>query len=115
MSAKSTALAELVGWIQSDAGAMVVAGALGGLVRWVTLREHWREGLGSLVVGSICALYLGPLVEPVLGPVVGAVSPADPAGFSAFVVGLGGIAFAGFVIDILRRFRAGKAGDHETR
>lgn len=83
-----------------------MAGAAGGLVRWLTLRESWRDGVVSLVVGSICALYLGPLVEPMLAPVVGAIAPpADPSGFSSFVVGLGGIGITGFLIETLRRFQ----------
>ena len=96
----------MVNWVQTAAGAMALAGAAGGLVRWLTLRETWRDGIVSLTVGSICALYLGPLVEPMMAPLIGAISPADPAGFSAFVVGLGGIGIAGFVIDALRRFQA---------
>lgn len=103
-------LADLLLWLQTDAGAAAMAGAAGGLVRWLTLREHWRDGVVSLVVGSLCALYLGPLVEPMLAPVVGKLSPAaDAKGFSSFVVGLGGIGIAGFVIETLRRFRAQKA------
>lgn len=102
--------AELIGWLHSDAGAMALAGAAGGLVRWLTLRESWRDGLVSLVVGSLCALYLGPLVEPMLAPVVGRIAAgSDAGGFSSFVVGLGGIGIAGFVIETLRRFRAEKA------
>ncbi|QBR35417.1 hypothetical protein ETW23_03940 [Leisingera sp. NJS201] len=103
--------ADLAAWLQSDAGAAALAGAAGGLVRWLTLRENWRDGVVSLVVGSICAIYLGPLVEPVLAPVVGKITAGgDAAGFSSFVVGLGGIGFSGFVIETLRRFRAEKAG-----
>jgi hypothetical protein len=99
-------LAAAFDWLQSEPGALVVAGASGSLVRWLTLRESWRHGLISLVVGSICALYLGPLVEPMLAPIIGKISKAgDAAGFSAFVVGLGGIGIAGFVIDAMKLFR----------
>jgi hypothetical protein len=102
--------ADLAAWLHSDAGQMALAGAAGGLVRWLTLRENWRDGAVSLVVGSICALYLGPLAEPLLAPAVGRIAAGEgAAGFSSFVVGLGGIGFAGFVIETLRRFRAGKA------
>lgn len=115
MTNKAGPLEGLLDWLQSDAGTMAMAGAAGGLVRWLTLRESPRDGLVSLVVGSICALYLGPLVEPMLAPVIGAISRnADPSGFSSFVVGLGGIGIAGFVIETLRRFQSEKgAGDGE--
>lgn len=97
---------EFWGWLQSDAGSAALAGAAGGLVRWLTLRENWKEGLVSLVVGTVCALYLGPLVEPMLAPFVGRIAPGqDAGGFSSFVVGLGGIGFAGFVIEAMRAWR----------
>lgn len=112
MNGKGGPAADLLTWLQTEPGKMVIAGAMGGLVRWLTLRESWRDGLVSLVVGSICALYLGPLVRPMLEPVVGKIA-GDATGFSSFVVGLGGIGIAGFTIDTLRRFRAQKGADHE--
>ncbi len=106
-------LADLLTWLQTDMGAAAMAGAAGGLVRWLTLREHWRDGVVSLVVGSLCALYLGPLVEPMLVPIIGKIAAqGDAKGFSSFVVGLGGIGIAGFVIETLRKFRAQKGGDN---
>lgn len=80
----------------------MIAGAAGGIVRWATLRLHWKEGLIALVVGSICALYLGPIAEPLLDPIIGRLAPqGDPKGFASFFVGLGGVALTGLLIDIL--------------
>lgn len=111
MNAIKAQLGELFQWLHTDAGAAAVAGAAGGLVRWLTLREKPVDGLAALLVGSLCAIYLGPLVEPMLAPVVGKIAPADDAqGFSSFVVGLGGIGMAGFVIETLRRFQIDKDG-----
>lgn len=79
-----------------------VSGAMGGVVRWLSLREDWRSGLISVTVGAICSVYLGPvalpLIEPVLGKLV--VDPASRAGLSGFLIGLGGIAVSGFLIDV---------------
>lgn len=98
---------ELVAWLFSDAGRAAIAGAAGGVVRWVTLRDNWREGLTGLAVGSLCAIYLGPLAEPILKPVIGAIAPdGDVAGFSSFVIGLGGISISGFILDIIRLHRS---------
>lgn len=96
-----------------DPGKAALAGALGGVVRWATLRHDWREGLVAVVVGAICAIFLGPLVEPLLEPVLGAITPDGGAdGFASFVVGLGGISLSGLVIDILNRSR-GKADEND--
>lgn len=107
---------DLIAWLHTDAGAAALAGAAGGLVRWLTLREKPRDGVVSLLVGSLCALYLGPLVEPMLAPVIGAISPGQGAvGFSSFVVGLGGIGLAGFVIETLRRFQVEREGGQDEK
>ena len=52
--------------VSTDAAKAVAAGAAGGIVRWVTLRQNWKEGVSSIVVGGLCALYLGPIVTPLL-------------------------------------------------
>lgn len=105
--------AEFLHWLTSDVGKAVIAGALGGLVRWVTLKENKRDGLASLIVGAICALYIGPLAEPLLTPLIGSISPGnDAAGFSSFVVGLGGISLAGFLLDFIRSRRIALGEKH---
>jgi hypothetical protein len=104
---------DLINWLWTEPGKAALAGALGGIVRWVTLREHWRDGMLSLLVGSICAVYLGPLVAPILEPVIGKLAPGgDSAGFSSFVVGIGGMSISGLIIDI---FRARRADSAKTR
>ena len=102
-------------WLQGDGGRAALAGSLGGIVRWVTLRENWREGMMSLLVGAICASYLGPLVEPILEPVIGKLAPmGDSTGFSAFIVGVGGMSISGLLIDIFRARRDGNGGGDGT-
>jgi hypothetical protein len=104
---KDPSKVDLIQWLASDAGRAAIAGAAGGLVRWVTLRDDWREGLTGLLVGSICAIYLGPLAEPLLDPVIGKIAPGDSAaGFASFVIGLGGISIAGFILDIIKARRS---------
>ena len=76
-------------WIMTDQAKTALAGAAGGIVRWVTLRERWQDGVASLLVGSICALYVGPLVNPLISPMIGDLAPnGDSTGFAAFIVGL---------------------------
>jgi len=108
----------VIEWMFSpDGQAAAVAGALGGLVRWMTLRDHWTEGVAALIVGAICAMYLGPLIEPILTPTIGRIAPdRDADGFAAFVVGLGGISLAEFLIDMIRARRgAARRANDETK
>ncbi|MCW1920810.1 hypothetical protein NX862_18785 [Rhodobacter sp. KR11] len=97
---------DFVSWFTSDQARAALAGAAGGVVRWVTLRERWQDGFASLIVGAICALYLGPVVEPLMKPVIGDIAPnGDSSGFASFVVGLGGISITGMIIDLIRARR----------
>jgi len=100
-------------WLISDKGQLALAGALGGVVRWLSLREDWRSGLTSLTVGAICAVYLGPVAIPFIEPIVGkiVVDAASRAGLSGFIIGIGGIAVAGFVIDIWKARRRQTEGE----
>lgn len=83
---------------------IVIAGGLGGVVRWLTLREQPRDGATSVVVGAICAHYLGPLAIPAIEPVLGKVVLSSDAreSFSAFVVGIGGVTVSGLLVDVWR-------------
>ena len=98
-------------WITSDPGKAALAGALGGIVRWITLRDSWKEGVPALVLGAICAVYIGPLIEPFLdAPISGVAPDADTTALAAFVTGLGGIGIAGFLLDVLATRFGGRNG-----
>lgn len=83
---------------------LLIAGSLGGVVRWLTLRDHWTDGLIAVAVGAICSLYVSPLALPALVPMLGAIQiPAENVGgLSGFLIGIGGITVSGFFIDILK-------------
>jgi hypothetical protein len=91
----------------SDKAQMAVAGALGGVVRWLTLRSNVADGIVSIVVGAICAIYLGPvslpLIEPVLGKIV--LDANARAGLSGFLIGIGGIGVSSFLMELWQRRR----------
>lgn len=86
---------------------LLVAGALGGVVRWLTLKQQWLDGLISVIVGAICAVYIGPSIMPLLKPVIDftGVDQESAVGLGGFLIGIGGILVSGFVIDLwqLRR------------
>lgn len=94
-----------------------VAGAAGGLVRWLTLKTPMRDGLSAVVVGAITATYCTPAILPLLRPLLGMVT-ADEAGrdsLAGFLIGLIGVAFTGFMLDWWadRRARLLRADRHE--
>jgi hypothetical protein len=89
-------------WMFGADARLLLAGALGGAVNWLTRKTSWRDGVGQIVVGAICALYLSPLAIPALTPALGAIigTPAELARLSAFVIGVGGVSVSGFVLDV---------------
>jgi hypothetical protein len=104
---------DLFSWAATEKAQALMAGALGGVVRWLTLREDWRSGLISITVGAICSLYLSPLAIPIVEPLLGklVIDPSARAGFSGFIMGIGGIAATGFLIDLWNAKRAQRKGD----
>lgn len=86
----------------SSTGQLILAGAAGGIVRWLTLKQGWLDGLISVAVGSILAAYLGPVAVAWLKPVADFSGAGAEAaiGLGGFLVGIGGIVVSGFVIDL---------------
>ena len=39
-------------WIMTDQAKTALAGAAGGIVRWVTLRERWQDGVAAREIAS---------------------------------------------------------------
>lgn len=94
-------------WFGWDKWQLLIAGALGGVVRWLTLRDHWTDGLISIVVGAICAVYISPLALPALVPTLGniGVSSDSVGSLSGFLIGIGGITVSGLIMDLWRARR----------
>lgn len=83
---------------------LVVPGALGGLVRWLTMRSSLTDGIIAIIVGAICSLYVSPLVLPMLVPLLDMlhVDIDSAKGLSGFVAGLGGLSISGLIIDFVQ-------------
>lgn len=99
-------------WLASDLGKAAVAGALGGLVRWITLRDNWKEGSAAIFTGCVCAVFLSPAAEPILVPALSLATTEQAArDLVPFVIGLGGVGIAGFLIDfVAARLKGGTDG-----
>jgi hypothetical protein len=94
-------LSDLLTTVLGEKGQVALAGAAGGLVRWLTLRSRPLDGFIAVVVGALSATYLGPLAEPAIDALLGniIVEETSRGAFSGFILGLGGITVTGFVMD----------------
>jgi len=94
---------------------VALAGAAGGLVRWITLRSPWQDGGLMIIVGGLSAIYLGPLAEPAITALIGSfvIDEISRKTFSGFAIGLGGIGVAGIVIDFWKTKRSGSGGNRD--
>lgn len=94
-------------WLSGPGGQLALAGALGGVVRSITLRERPIEGIGSLIVGTACSIYASPLALIVFDPVLGRLitKPGALDTFAGFATGILGMAIVGFILDVWRARR----------
>lgn len=95
----TSAAREVWNWLRSTGGQEAIAGAAGSLVRTITLQESWIQGLRTLIVGTLCALYGTPIAGSLFRPFMGPASEESIHGFAGFVTGIGGAALVGFVLD----------------
>lgn len=87
-------------------GLAALAGAAGGLVRTFALKQRtWREFVINITAGAVCSLYIGPVLQPFLVPLIGELgTEANITSFSGFIAGVCGITAAGWLIDALPAF-----------
>lgn len=81
---------------------IAISGFFGGVSRWIAARERfWRQGMSSVVLGTIAAVFLWPVGGPWLEPIVGRIDmdPVTSVMFGAYCTGLMGIALLTFIID----------------
>lgn len=74
---------------------LAIMGAGGGATRALALRVPWRDGLRGTVLGALLATGIGVLLPNVLGPWLGADTPATVPALAACAY------LAGFLQDTL--------------
>lgn len=81
-----------------------LAGALGGLIRWISVQSHWRAGLGHVAIGAIIGNYFGPAVLTFIQPAAdfSGMLPADAAALGAHIAGAFGINIYTIPADLIR-------------
>lgn len=93
----------VVTWLTGEAGRAMIAGAAGGLYRWM-MQEKRKLGEGVLAVlgGALASQYLGPVVLAVLR-LAGLKLADSPELYltSGFLAGLAGMSIAKLVVAMI--------------
>lgn len=98
-------------WIAGEAGRAVLAGAAGGLVRWLmSERQRIRDGIVSVVAGALMARYASPVMLAIMERWLGEMS-GDVAGAAGFASGLAGMSLAKLMLGFVDA-HARKLGGH---
>lgn len=85
-------------WIVGESGRAAIAGATGGLVRWlVSEKRHLRSGVLSVVVGAFMSQYATPLMLALLEKSFGELR-GEVGNTGAFFTGIVGMSMAKLVI-----------------
>ncbi|RDW14441.1 hypothetical protein [Paracoccus thiocyanatus] len=108
-------MAMIGAWIAGEAGRAALAGAAGGLVRWLmSERRRIRDGVVSVIAGALMARYASPVMLALLERWLGEMS-GDVGGAAGFAAGLAGMSLAKLTLAILdanyRRITGGGQSD----
>lgn len=89
---------------------VAMSGLAGGIARWIALKERaWPDGLGTIVIGMTASVFLWPLGQPLVEPMLGKLEmePVTAVMFGGFVTGLMGVSLIGWLLDIARAKKGG--------
>ena len=82
----------------------LIAGLIGGTVRAASKPAGaWAERVVTALVGGAVAVYLTPVVAPLIQPYIGGTTTDAAAGFCGFLLGMSGLSSADLAIRIVRR------------
>jgi hypothetical protein len=87
-----------------------LAGGAGGFVKAISMSLSIRDGAIAVVVGGVCAIYLAPIGDAVLDPLLGRVlaSEKQASHLGGFIVGMIGIGLVGFVMGAFEVWKSAK-------
>lgn len=107
-------LAMIGAWLSGEAGKAGIAGAAGGLVRWLMSEtRRVREGIISVVSGALMAHFGTPLMLALLEKSMGELK--GEAGYTAaFCSGLVGMSLAKLVIAYIERHGRKLGGEDDA-
>lgn len=90
-------------WVADMDWKLLIAGICGGLSRWITTRENWKDGLLSMIAGGIAAVYVGPVFTPLFLPAADwlGVDRESVLSFGGYAAGLSAVAVSAFIIGVV--------------
>lgn len=104
-----------VAWLSGEIGRVVIAGAAGGMFRWLGQeKRHLRDGVLAVLTGVLAALYLPPLLVAFLA-VWGVDISLEGQGAQSigFLAGMIGMSFAKWVTAFVEyRMHRALSGDN---
>lgn len=77
--------------------AAFVAGAAGGVIRWITLQESWKTGLATIVASCLMGGFMAPIFSPDIAELFGA-SILVATSFLAVLIGIVSLTVSNVVI-----------------
>ena len=98
-------------WLQ-----ILLAGGLGGVIRWWSMGSSWRIGVGHVVAGAIAGTYLSSMVFALLRPLadLSVIQAADAQLLGAHIAGVVGINIYTIPTDFIKGLQiGGKASEKE--
>lgn len=93
-------------WLQ-----LILAGGLGGVIRWWSMASSWRAGIGHMVAGAIAGTYLGGVVFALLRPMadLSIIQATDAQLLGAHIAGVIGINIYTIPTDFIKAWKPTKA------
>lgn len=96
-------------WLVGEGGRVVIAGAAGGLIRWIMdERRRWRDGIVAVTTGVIFANYATPVGLILLNNWFGPLDAANAQirDSAAFAMGIGGMTVGKLIMAMFEKHAA---------
>ena len=98
---------------------VAISGLAGGVSRWLALQQSfWPTGLGSILTGGLCAIFLFPAVHALFADLLAAANqdPRQALMTGGYLAGLLGMALILWILDLFSsRSQRLKGGDDDAQ
>lgn len=105
----------IAAWLLGEGGRVVIAGAAGGLMRWIMEeKRRLRDGIVAVITGAIFAKYGTPIGLALLDNWFGPLNSANDQirDSAAFAMGIGGMTFGKLIMAMFEKYLGKIKEDH---